>query len=502
MNPPSKIRVRIAPSPTGYLHIGNLRTALYNYLFAKKHGGDFLLRVEDTDQSRLVADAEERLLKTFYSVGVQPTEGRLFNGSEITEVGDYGPYKQSERLELYREHAEKLVERGVAYRCFCTSERLAELREEQAAQKLPPKYDKRCLALSAEEVRTRLENGEASVIRLNVDPAGEAIAFSDLIRGEVSFHPKDIDDQVLLKSDGFPTYHLANVVDDHLMGITHVIRGEEWLPSTPKHVLLYAAFGWNGPAFAHIPLLLNPGGGKLSKRQGDVAVEDFIAKGYLPEALVNFIALLGWNPGEGSTQEIFTVDELAQAFSLESVHKGGAVFDVKKLDWMNGEYIKKLSLDELYGRALTGGFLDKPLIQDAPEAMRTETYLRKVLAVEQERLATLSGIGEENPFFFTDALEYPAERLIWKKSDRQGALAELQRAVALAESLAEGEWEDLSRLETVFLEASREDRGAFLWPLRVALTGAERSPSPFQAAWVLGRKESLKRLEKAISLVS
>ncbi|MEI9966973.1 MAG: glutamate--tRNA ligase [Candidatus Moraniibacteriota bacterium] len=500
--PALSVRVRLAPSPTGYMHVGTARTALYNYLFAKKEQGTFLVRIEDTDRERLVHDAEERLLKNLLDLHIQPDEGRVSNGKHVSEVGEYGPYIQSERLAIYRKHADDLVTEGQAYPCFCTAERLDALRKEQQVNKQAPKYDKHCLALSSEEVGERLKNKESHVIRLNVDPQAEDIIFDDLIRGEVRFQSKDIDDQVLMKSDGFPTYHLASVVDDHLMAISHVIRGEEWLPSTPKHILLYQAFDWQPPAFAHIPLLLNPGGGKLSKRQGDVAVDDFLRDGYLPEALINFLALLGWNPGAGSTQEIFTMDELVAQFDLAQVHKAGAVFDVKKLDWMNGEYIKKLSLDDLYMRLQQGSFLDKPLIAEAPQDLQGEIYIKKVLAVEQERLTRLDQVGEENPFFFTATLEYPAERLVWKKSSPEESLSELKRVLELAHSLPEGEWEHLESLEQAFLGAAGDDKGVFLWPLRVALTGAERSPSPFQVAWVLGRSNSLARLEQAIKRLS
>ncbi|NTW30945.1 MAG: glutamate--tRNA ligase, partial [Candidatus Moranbacteria bacterium] len=350
---PTPIRVRFAPSPTGFLHVGGLRTALYNYLFAKKNGGSFILRIEDTDKGRFVDGALESLIRSLEGIGVVPDEGVfLLDDPHVTErdasrhseaypgvseVGSYGPYIQSERLPLYAEYAEKLITSGHAYRCFCSRERLDLIRERQIADHQASKYDKLCATLSNEEVARRMAAGEPSVIRLNVPEDRGDIVFHDLVRGDVCINAKNIDDQIIVKTDGYPTYHLASVVDDHLMEVTHVIRGEEWLPSTPKHILLYEAFGWEPPIFAHLTLLLNPDKSKLSKRQGDVAVEDYLTKGYLPEALINFVALLGWNPGQGSTKEVFSLSELAEVFDFAQVNKAGAVFDTRKLDWLNAQ---------------------------------------------------------------------------------------------------------------------------------------------------------------------
>lgn len=496
------IRVRFAPSPTGYLHVGGLRTALFNYLFAKKQGGIFILRIEDTDQKRFVPGAIEKLIKTLHEMGIYYEEGEYLDGETLTTKGAVGPYTQSERLPLYREYIEKLLENGRAYHCFCTQERLDTLRAEQAQNKQAPRYDKHCLALSDEEKSQKLSEQVPYVIRLNVSPEHGAIIFQDLVRGKVSIHARDIDDQVLMKSDGFPTYHLANVVDDHLMNITHVIRGEEWLPSTPKHVLLYEAFGWQAPIYAHLPLLLNADKSKLSKRQGDVAVEDYLKKGYLKETIVNFIALLGWNPGKGSTQEIFSLDELVQAFDFAQIHKGGAVFDLKKLDWMNAEYIKKLSVDELYDRVVAGSFLAKDLIRNAPAAMQSEAYLKRVLTVERERLAKLSDIGEHNLFFFAIEPVYDIQKLNWKENSADMTKEALERAYQLLSDLNAADWLNQETVEKILLEAAGEKKGDFLWPLRFALTGADRSPSPAQVAWVLGKEESLVRLESALKKLS
>ncbi len=333
----SNIRVRFAPSPTGYLHVGGLRTALYNFLFARKSGGKFILRIEDTDRARFVEGAVENLISTLRWAGLEYDEGPGIGG-------EFGPYVQSERTEIYKKHIDLLIENGTAYRCFCTPERLDQMRKAHDLNRGIPKYDRTCLRLSEKEIQDNVAEGKKFVVRMKV-PDSTMVRFSDIIRGEVEFSSEQIDDQVLIKSDGYPTYHLANVVDDHLMQISHVIRGEEWLSSTPKHVLLYQFFGWDMPQFAHLPLLLNPDRSKLSKRQGDVAVEDYRAKGYLNEALVNFIALLGWNPGDD--REIFAIDELEKEFSLEKVNKAGAIFNFEKLNWLNFQHLRRKSDDEV-----------------------------------------------------------------------------------------------------------------------------------------------------------
>ncbi len=493
-------RVRFAPSPTGYLHVGGLRTALYNYLFARKEGGAYILRIEDTDQSRLVPGAVESLVRSLDIFGLNADEGVCLKDGSVTEVGDHGPYEQSKRLNVYKEYGDKLIESKHAYYCFCTPERLTEIREIAQANKQAPKYDKHCLSLDPSEVQKKIEEEIPHVIRLNVTP-NEEVSFHDMVRGVVTFNTKEVDDQVLLKSDGFPTYHLANVVDDYLMGITHVIRGEEWLPSTPKHVLLYQAFGWPVPAFAHLPLLLNPDKSKLSKRQGDVAVEDYLKKGYLKEALLNFVALLGWNPGKGSTQEIFTLTELVEQFDFTHIHKGGAVFDHQKLDWMNGEYIKRLPLDELFQRMIEGDVFDRDFIKSAPASMQTEEYLHKVLSIEQDRLVTLGDFGKENPFFFVEELAYESKLLVWKENSLEDTKSALEKAIIVLEEATPTMWESKEALQGYLLEAAGEKRGDFLWPLRVALTGAQKSPSPAEVAWVLGKEASILRLNKAISIL-
>jgi nondiscriminating glutamyl-tRNA synthetase len=330
------IKTRFAPSPTGYLHVGGLRTALYNYLYAKKTGGTFVLRIEDTDQSRKVEGAVDNLLRTFNRIGIQFDEGP-------DQGGENGPYFQSQRLNIYMKYINELIDSGNAYPCFCDTERLKNIRQQRLADKLNTPYDRHCLSLSRDEALTRMGT-ESHIIRLK-SPADEDIIFYDIVRDQVSIKSNDLDDQVILKTDGFPTYHLANVVDDHLMGITHVIRGEEWLSSTPKHVLLYRFLGWSLPKFAHLPLLLNPDKSKLSKRQGDVAVEDFLDKGFLAETMLNFVALLGWNPG--NDKEIFSLKNLEKDFSIKRIQKSGAVFDQDKLNWMNSLYLKNESLEDI-----------------------------------------------------------------------------------------------------------------------------------------------------------
>lgn len=493
------VRTRFAPSPTGFLHVGGLRTALYSYLFAKNQGGDFILRIEDTDQKRLVPGAIESLVSTLETVGLSCDEGFRFHDGTCEQHGNSGPYIQSERLDLYQRYANELVERRLAYHCFCSAERLAEMREIQISAKRAPRYDRHCLSLEPSEVEARRSTGEASVIRFRI-PDDRDIEFTDLIRGTVKFHTRDMDDQVIIKSDGFPTYHLAVVVDDHLMEVTHVIRGEEWLSSTPKHILIYEALGWQPTEFGHLPLLLNPDKSKLSKRQGDVAVEDYLAKGYLKEALINFVALLGWNPGKGSTQEIFTLTELVEKFDLTKVNKAGAVFDIKKLDWMNAEYIKRMDTDSLFARLKKGNFLEKELIRKAPDPMQTDVFLKRVLTIEQDRLAKLSEFGEQNPFFFTDTVEYAVDLLRWKENTPALIQEALKKARAILGTLDESMWETHAELERVLLEAAGEKRGDFLWPLRVALSGAQRSPSPFDCAWVLGKNQTLERIDKAIRI--
>jgi glutamyl-tRNA synthetase len=488
------IRTRIAPSPTGYMHVGTLRTGLYSYLFAKKHGGQFLLRIEDTDRERLVEDATLVLLQSSYWAGVIPDEGVMLNKEAykrgegvITQSGDKGPYIQSERLPIYHEHIKTLLANGSAYYCFCTGERLEELRQKQQLNKLPTIYDRHCLKIDPNEIQARVEKGEPHVIRLKMPQTGETV-FEDLIRGEIRFENKLIDDQVLIKSDGFPTYHFAVVIDDHLMEISHVIRGEEWISSTPKHLQLYKYFGWEPPQFGHLSLILNPDKSKLSKRQGDVAVGDYQKKGYLPEALLNFIAFLGWNPGDD--RELFTLEELIKEFSLEKVSKAGAVFNVEKLNWYNKEYIKKLSNEELVERA-------EPWLKEVFKEQEKEQLI-KAVGLEKERITTLAELPEAIKFVFK-LPDYPKEFLVWKKSTPEEAkkiLEELKNYLSTLSiqftkpelEIKIGEW----------IKSQNYSNGSVLWPLRVALSGQQNSPGPYEIAEVLGKEEVVKRIEVAL----
>lgn len=498
MNDTKKIRVRFAPSPTGYMHVGNFRTALYTYLFARKNQGDFILRIEDTDQKRFVQDALEKLLKIIDWAGFKYSEGVYLEDGKIIQKGDCGPYIQSERLDIYRKYVQQLIENGTAYYCFCSEEKLEEMRTEQTARKQAPMYDRTCLKLSKEEIQQKISNGEKYVIRQKINTDG-ITKYKDLIRGEIEFKNELLDDQILMKSDGYPTYNFANVVDDHLMGISHIFRGEEYVSSTPKYIQLYQNFDWAVPEFVHLPLLLNLDKTKLSKRQGDVAVEDYIKKGYLKEAIINFVALLGWNPGAGETQEIFSLDELVEKFELEKVHKAGAVFDLKKLDWINAEYIKKLSIDELYEKALPF-FQQKEFFIQAGVEKKSPEFLKRVLTVELDRLPKLSDVGENNQFFFATDLNYDKALLRWKEMNDEDLKKTLEKSKDILEDILDENWSK-ENLEKTLMDAAGEKRGELLWPLRAALTGAQKSPSPFEVAWVLGKVESLERIEKAISLV-
>ncbi len=491
-----KIRTRFAPSPTGYLHVGGLRTALYAYLFAKQNQGRFILRIEDTDQAREVKGAVKNLLDSLKWAGLEPDEGIIAKWGKTAEKGRFGPYTQSKRVKIYQKYAQKLVDSGQAYYCFCSPQRLESLRHQQEQEKKPTRYDWHCRHLTEEEVKKKLKAKEPHVIRMKV-PENQELEFTDWVRGKVVFNTNDIDDQVIIKSDGFPTYHLASVVDDHLMQITHVIRGEEWLSSTPKHILLYMSFVWPVPEFIHLPLLLNPDKSKLSKRQGDVSVEDYRQKGYLPEALVNFVALLGWNPG--TEQEIFSLDELIKKFNLQKINKSGAVFDVKKLDWMNSEYIKKLPATKF--AALAGPFLAEKFPEFDFSA--DPKAVAKILALEQDRIMRLDQIGDNASFFFTDKLSFKSELLVWKKSTAMATKENLALLIEELKKFSAGEWtaEKLENLVKNIIAQNSLGNGDVLWPMRVALTGEEKSPPPFIVAEILGQEKSLQRLSAAMELL-
>jgi glutamyl-tRNA synthetase len=465
--------------------VGGLRTALYNYVFARKNGGVFILRIEDTDQARYVPDAEEKLLEIIKWSGLKYDEGPDVGGPKA-------PYRQSERINIYRQYAQQLVDEGKAYYAFDTPEELEEMRKQQEKMGVPTKYDRRALKLSPDEVRAKLEAGVPYVIRMKV-PDNETIAFADIVRGEVEFSSDQLDDQVLIKSDGFPTYHLANVVDDHLMEISHVIRGEEWLPSTPKHVLLYRYFGWQPPQFAHLPLLLNPDKSKLSKRQGDVAVEDYKAKGYLPEALINFVALLGWNPGDD--REIFTLDELVREFSLERVGKSGAVFNVEKLNWMNAEHLRRKPAAEilvlLKEEIARSRFSDRQF---------PDEYLLHVIEAMRERIGFVRDILDKSPYFFEAPASYDQD--VVKKRWKPESAGYLRQLADVFSHLVNPTKEDYERALNALAEQLGVGKGQLIHPLRLAVSGVGAGPGVFDIVAILGKEETIRRITTAITKLS
>ncbi len=472
------VRTRFAPSPTGYLHVGGLRTALFNYLFARKHRGKFILRIEDTDQQRKVENAVERLIDMLHWAGLEYDEGPL-------KGGEFGPYIQSERLDIYRRYAHELLAAEHAYYCFCSPERLETIRRDQMERKLTPGYDRHCRNLDRTAAEERTLRGEEHVIRMKVPLDGE-MKFGDSVRGDVVIPYSVIDDQVIVKSDGFPTYHLAVVVDDHSMGITHVIRGEEWLASTPKHILLYQYFKWPAPVHAHLPLLLNPDKSKLSKRQGDVAVEDYKSRGYLPEALINFIALLGWNPGDD--RELFRLEELIETFSIEKVNKAGAVFDVEKLNWMNATYIRNLTPDGLAARV-------KPYISEAGFDDGDAEKLRKVTALMQPRLTTLADAAEQAAFAYSDEIE-PADeesRMFLQTESTEKLFVSLIESLSAMNPVSGDDFKSLVQ-ETGNLLGIK-GKNLFM-PVRVALTGKAKGPDLPLLADVLGKDTIIQRLRR------
>ncbi len=475
-------RVRFAPSPTGYLHVGGLRTALYNYLYAKKLNGAFVLRIEDTDRTRYVEGAVENLIATLQWAGLDFDEGPIIGG-------DYGPYLQSERLDIYKQHAQQLIASGDAYYCFCNAERIEKVREEQKAIGIQPRYDKHCLALSKEEVQQKLDAGEPYVIRLNVRPGG-VVGFDDEIREHVEFSTDVIDDQVLMKSDGFPTYHLANVVDDHLMKITMVIRGEEWLSSTPKHILLYDAFGWEKPKFAHLPLLLNADRSKLSKRQGDVAVESYREKGYLKEAILNFIALLGWHGPDD--KELYTIAELIEAFSLERVSKSGAVFDLQKLAWLNQEYLKTYDPKLMIPEFRTS--IEKQLHVSLEEV--DDEWLIDVFIQMRERINVIDEVAIQAPYFFLPPDVYD-EKSVGKNwnTEASRSVTELANRVEVMDDPSKEDYEAALRM---IVSERGINAGKLIHPVRLAVSGVSGGPGLFDILYLIGKDETVERLRTAV----
>jgi len=477
-------RVRFAPSPTGYLHVGGLRTALYNYLFAKRNNGAFILRIEDTDRTRLVEGAVKNLITTLKWAGLDFDEGP---GKD----GGFGPYVQSERLTLYKRYADELVQQKKAYYCFCTSDRIKQLRDEQQKTGLQSKYDKHCLHLTGNEIRDTLKNNEPYVIRLNVQP-NELINIEDIIRGEVTFNSNVVDDQILLKSDGYPTYHLANVVDDHLMKITHVIRGEEWLSSTPKHILLYNYFGWEIPKFAHLPLLLNPDKSKLSKRQGDVAVEDYRAKGYLKDALVNFVAMLGWSAGDD--REFYYLDELCSSFSLERVNKSGAVFNIEKLQAMNFAHLQKKTDGELLNL-----LKEEVAVSSFNDHLLSDEKLLLIIQSMKERINFVKEIILNASYFFIAPQTYDQDAV--KKRWTAESAGLLQKFAETIRGVENPSKEDFENALHQVAEIAGVKNGAIIHPLRLAVSGVSGGPGLYDIIFILGKEETLGRINIALEKI-
>ncbi len=470
------VRLRFAPSPTGYPHLGNIRTALFNWLFARHHSGKLILRIEDTDMTRKVEGAVEVILESLKWLGLD---------------WDEGPYSQSRRLSIYNEITRKLLEEDNAYLCYCSPERLNRMRKEQARQKQPPKYDRLCRDLTQDE-RTRLQAaGSNPVVRFKTPLEGET-TFCDLIRGIVTFKHDVLDDFVLLKSDGYPTYHLASVVDDHLMAISHVLRADEWLSSTPRHVLLYGALNWQAPQFAHLPMILGPDRAKLSKRHGATTIIEYQRQGYLPEAMVNFLALLGWSFDDKT--ELLSREELIKHFSLERVGKTAAIFNKDKLEWMNGVYLRNLNLGEFVLQAMP--FLDRDLGESVERPLNYD-YINQVLSLVQERAKTLADVPELASFFFIDELRYDTGLLLSKELDARSATQIITNTLRKLEEATA--W-DATTLEYILRPLAAElnlGTGKFFGLLRVAVTGRVAAPPLFQTMAVLGKEKCLDRLDKA-----
>lgn len=484
------VRLRFAPSPTGYLHIGGLRTALFNYLYARHKGGKFILRIEDTDRTRYVEGALENLIQILEWAGMDYDEGVFLEDGKLVQKGEFGSYIQSERVEqgIYQRYADQLIEEGKAYYCFCTEDRLSEVRERQKAEGLTPRYDGHCRDLSLEEARARVAAGEEHVIRMKL-PANTDITFDDAIKGKITINTDEMDDQVLMKSDGFPTYHFAVVVDDHHMQITHIVRGEEWVTSTPKHVFLYDCFGWKQPTFVHLPTVLGQDHKKLSKRNGDVSVESFVEKGYLKDALINYISLLGWSPK--GNEEILSKEELIEQFDFDRVSNTGGIFDVQKLDWVNGQYVRALSVEDVAQRM-------KPYLVRAgqiPEDFPQEK-LEMVASTYQNYIERFSQSPE-----LTAAIFAKAEELAYTE-EAQGAMSTPEAHTlfdALLNKLDEIEVVEHSFASTIMKTLQKENgiKGKNLWfPIRAALTGTVHGPDLTNVMQLLGKEEMQARLTR------
>lgn len=476
-----EVRTRFAPSPTGYMHIGNLRTALYEYLIAKSQNGKFILRIEDTDQERYVEGATDVIYKTLKIAGLNHDEGPDIGGA-------YGPYVQSERKNTYLPYAKELIEKGEAYYCFCTKERLGKLREDHEKAGIAHKYDRCCLNLSKEEIDKKLINNEQYVIRQKM-PQDGSTTFKDAVYGDITVENNQLEDQILVKSDGLPTYNFANVVDDHLMEITHVIRGCEYLSSAPKYNLLYTAFGWDVPVYVHLPLIVKPDGSKMAKRNGDASFEDLISMGYLVDAIINYIALLGWSPG--TVQEMFSLKDLEETFSINGISKSPAAFDYNKLNWFNGEYIRKLSLEEFHEIA-------KPYYKDIISDEKFD--LKKISKILQARTDVLNTIPEKIDFF-EKLPDYDNALFIHKKmkTTPENSLESLTSALLVLEGINAWTEQVIHDSLMELVEKMGIKNGQMLWPIRTAISGKDVTPGgAIEIGEILGKEETIKRIKVGI----
>lgn len=486
-------RVRLAPSPTGWLHVGTARTGLFNYLFAKKHGGKFILRIEDTDKIRSKDIYTENIINGLHWLGLDWDEGP---GKE----GEYGPYFQSQRTQIYAQYLQQLLDEGKAYYCFCTPEELEAQKQDMIAQGLAPKYSGKCRHLSPETIQQYLKEKKPSVIRLKMP--NKVITFNDLIRGKVEFDLNLIGDIVIAKSLTEPLYNFSVVIDDYLMQITHVIRGEDHISNTPKQIAIQEALGFPRPIYAHLPMILGADRSKLSKRHGATSLTEYQKLGYLPEALINFLALLGWHPY--GDIEIMSLEELIEKFELERVQKGGAIFNLQKLDWFNSQYLKKLPLEQVFQYFLDYLKTFHPQINTSQDNI---PYLKQILELELPRINKFSELLNIANYFFEDKLQYPKELLSWKGETKEEVREALNNCLQLLQEIPESEFNQVN-LQSKFANfinnqpLYQNNRGKILWPLRVALSGKEASAGPFEIAAILGKKETLNRIQQALSLIN
>jgi glutamyl-tRNA synthetase len=470
------VRTRMAPSPTGEYHIGHIRTLLYNYAFAKKNNGQFIIRIEDTDQKRFVSGAQERILQVIKDYGLSWDEGPDIGGP-------FGPYVQTQRLEIYKKYIQELLDKDLAYYCFCSADRLEKMREIQKINKQIPKYDRCCLKLTKEQIEENLKNNVPYVIRLKV-PTNENIIFKDIIRGSIKINTNEIDDQVLVKSDGIPTYHFAAVVDDHLMEITHIIRGDEWISSAPKQILLYRYFGWEVPNYAHLPVFLDPSGkGKMSKRKGTVSARSFLDEGYLPEALINFLMLLGWNPGDN--REFFSLDEFVKEFSLEHLHKKQPIFDRKKLDYFNGYYIRQKTNEEL-------AVLFKKFLPDADD-----NTINQLIPILKERIVKLKDLVDQTKFLFED-VNYEKDLLLQGNITSDQANEFLNKTKDLLNNLQTFDFENLQNKIMDLIKSNNWNTGQFFMVFRVAICGVSFTPPIVECLPILGKEKTIHKIDIAL----